>query len=157
MLRRPPRSTRTDTLFPYTTLFRSGFQPYLRPTGIFIGMSRAIANGVNVGQAGPAESIDIDAIAAACSRSEQRRCFGNDANADDDHVCGDSFSARQKDGRNTAIRLFQRLDHGPCAQIDAMSAMISFVETRKRLATNARPHAVAGFKPCNLQLGRANG
>src|SRR3546814_3553542 len=24
MVRRPPRSTRTDTLFPYTTLFRSG-------------------------------------------------------------------------------------------------------------------------------------
>src|SRR3546814_15359901 len=28
MIRRPPRSTRTATLFPYTTLFRSGrFQP----------------------------------------------------------------------------------------------------------------------------------
>src|SRR3546814_6508309 len=28
MIRRPPRSTRTDTLFPYTTLFRSGsFEP----------------------------------------------------------------------------------------------------------------------------------
>src|SRR3546814_3407455 len=26
MIRRPPRSTRTDTLFPYTTLFRSGDQ-----------------------------------------------------------------------------------------------------------------------------------
>src|SRR3546814_11876981 len=26
MKRRPPRSTRTDTLFPYTTLFRSGVQ-----------------------------------------------------------------------------------------------------------------------------------
>src|SRR3546814_5682610 len=25
MLRRPPRPTRTDTLLPYTTLFRSGF------------------------------------------------------------------------------------------------------------------------------------
>src|SRR3546814_18496308 len=25
MSRRPPRSTRTDTLFPYTTLFRSGY------------------------------------------------------------------------------------------------------------------------------------
>src|SRR3546814_4673537 len=25
MIRRPPRSTRTDTLFPYTTLFRSPF------------------------------------------------------------------------------------------------------------------------------------
>src|SRR3546814_4501630 len=24
MIRRPPKSTRTDTLFPYTTLFRSG-------------------------------------------------------------------------------------------------------------------------------------
>src|SRR3546814_18334141 len=27
MIRRPPRSTRTDTLFPYTTLFRSIFAP----------------------------------------------------------------------------------------------------------------------------------
>src|SRR3546814_1662489 len=26
MIRRPPRSTRTDTLFPYTTLFRSSGQ-----------------------------------------------------------------------------------------------------------------------------------
>src|SRR3546814_11446450 len=27
MIRRPPRSTRTDTLFPYTTLFRSARPP----------------------------------------------------------------------------------------------------------------------------------
>src|SRR3546814_5491278 len=27
MIRRPPRSTRTDTLFPYTTLFRSCRRP----------------------------------------------------------------------------------------------------------------------------------
>src|SRR3546814_16737073 len=27
MIRQPPRSTRTDTLFPYTTLFRSGRGP----------------------------------------------------------------------------------------------------------------------------------
>src|SRR3546814_19348274 len=27
MIRRPPRSTRTDTLFPYTTLFRSAASP----------------------------------------------------------------------------------------------------------------------------------
>src|SRR3546814_4485634 len=26
MIRRPPRSTRTDTLFPYTTLFRSSWE-----------------------------------------------------------------------------------------------------------------------------------
>src|SRR3546814_16891135 len=28
MIRRPPRSTRTDTLFPYTTLFRSAYTSY---------------------------------------------------------------------------------------------------------------------------------
>src|SRR3546814_2765109 len=38
MIRRPPRSTRTDTLFPYTTLFRSNVKPgyglnYLVPQG----------------------------------------------------------------------------------------------------------------------------
>src|SRR3546814_15166481 len=38
MLRRPPRSTRTDTLFPYTTLFRSaGGLGLRRPPGpIFV-------------------------------------------------------------------------------------------------------------------------
>src|SRR3546814_7053935 len=30
MIRRPPRSTRTDTLFPYTTLFRSQDRPARR-------------------------------------------------------------------------------------------------------------------------------
>src|SRR3546814_589828 len=31
MIRRPPRSTRTDTLFPYTTLFRSELTELIRP------------------------------------------------------------------------------------------------------------------------------
>src|SRR3546814_10210901 len=35
MIRRPPRSTRTDTLFPYTTLFRSAL-----PTLVHTGASR---------------------------------------------------------------------------------------------------------------------
>src|SRR3546814_4694529 len=35
MIRRPPRSTRTDTLFPYTTLFRS------RIVGINTAITRA--------------------------------------------------------------------------------------------------------------------
>src|SRR3546814_18343194 len=33
MIRRPPRSTRTDTLFPYTTLFRSGLAARTAETG----------------------------------------------------------------------------------------------------------------------------
>src|SRR3546814_16423523 len=32
MIRRPPRSTRTDTLFPYTTLFRSQIEILSRAT-----------------------------------------------------------------------------------------------------------------------------
>src|SRR3546814_1598163 len=31
MIRRPPRSTRTDTLFPYTTLSREGQRPFFCP------------------------------------------------------------------------------------------------------------------------------
>src|SRR3546814_14675395 len=33
MIRRPPRSTRTDTLFPYTTLFRSLYRRNLVGSG----------------------------------------------------------------------------------------------------------------------------
>src|SRR3546814_4134581 len=33
MIRRPPRSTRTDTRFPYTTLFRSRLAYFLMMTG----------------------------------------------------------------------------------------------------------------------------
>src|SRR3546814_5277444 len=39
MIRRPPRSTRTDTLFPYTTLFRS------------TAVKRMIAGGCSAGDA----------------------------------------------------------------------------------------------------------
>src|SRR3546814_11144722 len=35
MIRRPPRATRTDTLFPYTTLFRSG-------TDCFVNLRRCV-------------------------------------------------------------------------------------------------------------------
>src|SRR3546814_15165650 len=46
MIRRPPRSTRTDTLFPYTTLFRSIHLPdqlalNLLPRGLRRGVGEA--------------------------------------------------------------------------------------------------------------------
>src|SRR3546814_20626821 len=47
MIRRPPRSTRTDTLFPYTTLFRSVLFPvvgrYVEQAGVL-----AVGHGVPV-------------------------------------------------------------------------------------------------------------
>src|SRR3546814_11094892 len=39
MIRLPPRSTRTDTLFPYTTLFRS------QPGGVVRGQLRGLRGG----------------------------------------------------------------------------------------------------------------
>src|SRR3546814_3114595 len=44
MIRRPPRSTRTDTLFPYTTLFRSFMDPRIcEDDGSFNAPNRAAA------------------------------------------------------------------------------------------------------------------
>src|SRR3546814_4262700 len=40
MIRRPPRSTRTDTLFPYTTLFRSVLEDILDRGGDGIGIDQ---------------------------------------------------------------------------------------------------------------------
>src|SRR3546814_19486792 len=37
MIRRPPRSTRTHTLFPYTTLFRSELAPDVEPARADVG------------------------------------------------------------------------------------------------------------------------
>src|SRR3546814_1980306 len=51
MFRRPPRSTRTDTLFLYTTLFRSlldDFDGRIQCTsGIRLGQLGRIGNGIN--------------------------------------------------------------------------------------------------------------
>src|SRR3546814_7756018 len=48
MIRRPPRSTRTDTLFPYTTLFRSpagGPSPgRWNPAGVEIALREDLAD-----------------------------------------------------------------------------------------------------------------
>src|SRR3546814_16199720 len=54
MIRRPPRSTRTDTLFPYTTLFRSVAQVRQQ-----WGRVDILVNNVGIG--GPAGSaVDLD-------------------------------------------------------------------------------------------------
>src|SRR3546814_9418063 len=44
MIRRPPRSTRTDPLFPYTTLFRSG--PLIRSGAIATGRAILAAQAI---------------------------------------------------------------------------------------------------------------
>src|SRR3546814_10532735 len=45
MLRRPPRSTRTDTLFPYTTLFRSANECPVRIAALIYDPSDIAGDG----------------------------------------------------------------------------------------------------------------
>src|SRR3546814_16123268 len=58
MIRRPPRSTRTDTLFPYTTLFRSDAALL---QGLDLGRVDVQAHDfvAHVGQAGARDQSDV--------------------------------------------------------------------------------------------------
>src|SRR3546814_6207684 len=59
MRRRPPRSTRTDTLFPYTTLFRSARG--LQARGAQGRRGQADRRGrLRVLHQGPAEGLEVD-------------------------------------------------------------------------------------------------
>src|SRR3546814_13176515 len=49
MIRRPPRSTRTDTLFPYTTLFRSQSCLVLAQQGLQFFSGAKLQHGLAVG------------------------------------------------------------------------------------------------------------
>src|SRR3546814_2699641 len=54
MIRRPPRSTRTDTLFPYTTLCRSGDRPLAARRHLpLAGRGLDPARGARLGQGMP--------------------------------------------------------------------------------------------------------
>src|SRR3546814_1816677 len=79
MIRRPPRSTRTDTLFPYTTLFRSWVKSlgadavvdYKAEKDLVRALGKAAPNGIdvyfdNVG----GDHLDA-ALAVANERSEE--------------------------------------------------------------------------------------
>src|SRR3546814_5602501 len=92
MIRRPPRSTRTDTLFPYTTLFRSCEKQARRPlwargAGQF-GKGRGAAERTRTSTGSPASPLaatgghrggsarrralpGLDAVAQAPGRSEE--------------------------------------------------------------------------------------
>src|SRR3546814_1467882 len=65
MIRRPPRSTRTDTLFPYTALFRSGL---LRVKSSYCGSNPAVTVKV-VPHAEEARQRRLEARGAGHERS----------------------------------------------------------------------------------------
>src|SRR3546814_3350182 len=52
MIRRPPRSTRTDTLFPYTTLFRS-VAKVLKAAQVQLGVIHGVVDVIGVARIKP--------------------------------------------------------------------------------------------------------
>src|SRR3546814_6182271 len=76
MIRRPPRSTRTDTLFPYTTLFRSGRQRDTaeeRSEEVVVGR-HVLGPPHQGGPAGPVHLVagpDVDVVEGRRERSEE--------------------------------------------------------------------------------------
>src|SRR3546814_7070307 len=75
MIRRPPRSTRTDTLFPYTTLFRSALlMRHLLPAADFAAWFSAFLPRPDfvpaiVADRGDAKGVHLDGL--NLSRSEE--------------------------------------------------------------------------------------
>src|SRR3546814_15670344 len=92
MIRLPPRSTRTDTLFPYTTLFRS--------TGAVLGRSGAVAGEYR--QVG-----DFAGWAEGLFRREQKAGLGAGAVGQADRGCagqgGRVVEGREADAAQCAI------------------------------------------------------
>src|SRR3546814_20500234 len=72
MIRRPPRSTRTDTLFPYTTLFRSvcadapvGPVALLPLPAVILGAGGAGRHGLLAGLIAAAGELAVDGVRPA--------------------------------------------------------------------------------------------
>src|SRR3546814_17553354 len=71
MIRRPPRSTRTDTLFPYTTLFRSLGAGDRQQYGLFASLV-VDAQRRRIGRA-LADSGATVAVVAGCDKQKSAR------------------------------------------------------------------------------------
>src|SRR3546814_2700822 len=84
MIRRPPRSTRTDTLFPYRTLFRS----LITSGGVPVdtGATSAGVGGTAIGASASADGFAATATGVgAYAPGEQASAFGAVSNAIGDY------------------------------------------------------------------------
>src|SRR3546814_18077010 len=107
MIRRPPRSTRTDTLFPYTTLFRSararspGWRRWgCRASGVFAALLRELRIECTLGFVGVLAAGQRRAVAfvpAGADMRGQQQVAGQGA----DHVEAAAEVVDQKTGRGT--------------------------------------------------------
>src|SRR3546814_11913096 len=100
MIRRPPRSTRTDTLFPYTTLFRSfgggvfalAILPRLAIDRTYIDDATKAARlhpfEDHLGHVEAATKIDVNHLVPVLMGQLQQRGIASDTRVVDEHVNG---------------------------------------------------------------------
>src|SRR3546814_5044363 len=99
MIRRPPRSTRTDTLFPHTTLFRSG----RRETPILRSRPLVHSNRATLGVTHPRSILERktlvqgDAPAVAPNRPSD--------------VCPHSAAARRSEEHTSELQSLMRISY----------------------------------------------
>src|SRR3546814_9787325 len=87
MIRRPPRSTRTDTLFPYTTLFRSvGGQQ----AGLFLPEVEELpGQGLRIGGGGVSHALEDTTkrrLTASLSHRNKRLAHTNEYERSEEHT-----------------------------------------------------------------------
>src|SRR3546814_14666941 len=96
MIRRPPRSTRTDTLFPYTTLFRSVEDPG-EPVGL------ATEGDRGCGDPAEGEPGEVwEGLLHVGEQGEERHCDERPGDG------GDAADAREQHDDQAAHRLERR-------------------------------------------------
>src|SRR3546814_14340866 len=100
MIRRPPRSTRTDTLFPYTTLFRSAEDLLHAAAGVRGCIARPMSNVVLNAYADFAYNVGV---AKFCGSTLVRRYNAGY----DDEACA-QLSRWNKAGGRTLTGLVRR-------------------------------------------------
>src|SRR3546814_14659875 len=127
MRRRPPRSTRSDTLFPYTTLFRSDHR-------LHVGDVEPIARR--------GRTIDIDVDIAAAGQP-----FG-EGGGDPRHAVGDLFDLPRDLVQRTEVGA-RHLD--PDRALDPGSEHVEPVADRKSVVEGK-----SGYSPCRSRWSPAH-
>src|SRR3546814_18365413 len=126
LIRRPPRSTRTDTLFPYTTLFRSVPSAPLRADERRGGRAYGARVPLCRGSRTPGQG------ARNCRTPRDRRTGGDPP----DQICAEQLAA--DDGAD--LRCLERLRNARLRQRrGALGPCVSPRDTRPEVAPRQRP------------------
>src|SRR3546814_1799629 len=117
MIRRPPRSTRTDTLFPYTTLFRSYHAAARVDVAILQHIAHLDAAGhfaadrIDAGHRSVALFLDPDGAFAGGQKARlpaQRRGAGHAVGRRVDALDRRAFAAHRPDGAEAGGEIIGR-------------------------------------------------